>query len=224
MAGTQGVASGAAAVADGCPLCGDARPRPYAAVRGRHFLQCGVCQLVFVPGPEQLSIEQQHQRYLQHQNSAQHDGYRAHLDRLLQPLLARLPVAARGVDFGCGPGPVLAQLLEQHGHVMCVYDPFFAAIPAVLERSYDFVTCSEAIEHFAQPRREWQRLLGLLQPGGVLAIMTGLRDRVSDFAAWHYKNDPTHVNFYSRATFEWLAHRDGLTLELCDDPVVILRR
>jgi hypothetical protein len=100
---------------------------------------------------------------------------------------------------------------------------------------YDFVTCTEAIEHFARPMNEWTLLLSLLKPesgeevngalGGVLGIMTKLASHdEKTFANWWYKRDPTHVSFFSRETFTWLAERDALELTIIGDDVIILRK
>ena len=45
--------------------------------------------------------------------------------------------------------------------------------------------------------------------------MTRLVPDHEPFAQWYYKRDPTHVCFFSRTTFEWLADqwRTVLTLE-----------
>ncbi len=34
--------------------------------------------------------------------------------------------------------------------------------------------------------------------------MTELYNEKIEFESWYYKNDPTHVFFYQRATFEWI--------------------
>jgi len=44
------------------------------------------------------------------------------------------------------------------------------------------------------------------------------------FACWHYKYDPTHVTFFSRATFRYLAERDKLELEFIGNDVILLRK
>ena len=41
---------------------------------------------------------------------------------------------------------------------------------------------------------------------------------------WHYKNDQTHVVFFSRQTFEYLAERDKLDLEFIGNDVILLRK
>ncbi|MDA1381669.1 methyltransferase domain-containing protein [Plesiomonas shigelloides subsp. oncorhynchi] len=57
------------------------------------------------------------------------------------------------MDFGCGPGPLLAQMLEEAGFRMHKYDPYFHPERATLAREYDFVTCTEVAEHFMPPRK-----------------------------------------------------------------------
>ena len=59
-------------------------------------------------------------------------GYRRFLSKLADPLMARLAPGARGLDYGCGPGPALAAMLREAGHEVALYDPFFAPDPAPL--------------------------------------------------------------------------------------------
>ena len=115
-----------------------------------------------------------------------------------------LAAGAQGLDFGCGPGPLLAQMFTERGCVMETYDPIFQSrLPAGGAR-FDFVTLSEVAEHLFTPLADFRQLAGWLKPGGWLGIMTALTDQV-DFATWYYRRDPTHVVFYSRRSFEWLA-------------------
>jgi 2-polyprenyl-3-methyl-5-hydroxy-6-metoxy-1,4-benzoquinol methylase len=135
-----------------------------------------------------------------------------------------LPAGARGIDYGCGPGPTLSVMFAESGFSMVDYDPFFFAQGATLRDHYDFLTCSEAMEHFYTPALEWQRIQGLVRRGGWIGIMTARVDEVDDFSTWYYKEDPTHVCFYARETFLWLADRDGMDAEFHGSSVVLLRR
>ena len=63
-------------------------------------------------------------------------------------------------------------MLEEQGYRMSLYDPFFAPSPDALERRYDFITCTETVEHFYQPGKEFRRLDRLLRSGGWLGVMT----------------------------------------------------
>ncbi len=206
-----------------CPLCLRPEAGFFCADRRRAYFRCPRCDLVFVPRVCHLSREAEKRRYDQHRNDPRDVAYRAFLQRLATPLLARLAPGAEGLDYGSGPGPTLSLMLAERGHRTALYDVFYAPDTAVLARSYDFLTCSETMEHFADPRREWRRFLHLVRPGGWIAVMTRLRDAAGDFSAWYYKNDETHVAFYSRATFHYLARRDGLGLSFEGDSVVLLR-
>lgn len=207
-----------------CPLCRTAQSRLFARDKQRDYYCCDACQLVFVPPAFHLSPAAEKQRYDTHQNVATDPGYRDYLNRLAQPLLSLLPQPSHGLDYGSGPDSALIPLLEAQRHQMAIYDVYYANDPAVLEQRYDFVTCSEAIEHFNRPAQAWRQLWSLVRPGGWLAIMTQLRDEVDDFIGWYYKNDPTHIAFYSRPTFTWLAQRDGLQAHFYDHSVVLLQR
>jgi len=180
--------------------------------------------LINVPPRFHLTATEERRRYESHRNSPADQGYRLFLRQLMRPLLDYLTPGQQGLDFGCGPGPTLSQMLQEQGYPMSVYDPFFADDTRVLTRQYDFITCTEAIEHFTQPAREWRRLLDLLVQGGHLAVMTRFHCSVTDFSDWYYKNDPTHIHFYSQATFAWLAQRDHLQVSFAGDSVAIFTK
>jgi hypothetical protein len=44
------------------------------------------------------------------------------------------------------------------------------------------------------------------------------------FATWHYKNDPTHVCFFSVDTFHWLADLWRAKIEFIGNDVIILEK
>ena len=168
------------------------------------------------------------QEYDLHENSFEDEGYRKFLRKVLTPLSSFIKATSKaelcGLDFGCGPAPVLASMLTEEGVNMNTYDPFYAPNLQVLEREYDLVTCTEAIEHFHAPHVEWALFNELVASGGALAIMT---KRVLDktrFANWHYKNDITHVSFFSETTFQYLAERDGYDVSFPANDVVLLRK
>ncbi len=226
-----------------CPLCIATSVRLFFQDT-RDYYRCGKCQLVFVPPEQFLSAEQEKEVYDQHQNSPGNEGYRKFLSRLFEPLNDRLAPGSRGLDFGSGPGPTLSLMFEEAGHKVSIYDPFYApdgpfyapnGAPSAVAGTdvgentrkagpYDFITASEVVEHLHRPEAELNRLWNCLRPGGLLGIMT---KRVIDqdaFAHWHYKNDPTHVCFFSEETFEHLATRWQAKLTIVGDDVVLLAK
>ena len=107
---------------------------------------------------------------------------------------------------------------------MAVYDPIYAPQESVLKNRYDFIACSEVVEHFRMPGREFGNLWQLLEPGGWLGIMTKLVLDQQAFSRWHYKNDPTHISFFSRETFSCLAEHFSAGLEFVGSDVILLRK
>lgn len=207
-----------------CPLCAEQAVTFFYSDQKRDYHQCQHCQLVFVPDCYLLDHAAEKAQYDLHCNHPDDSGYRAFLGRLLLPLQACLHPQATGLDFGCGPGPVLAGLLSQQGFQMALFDPYYYPDEGVLQATYDFVTCTEVIEHVCDARQTWNRLSGLLNPGGWLGIMTKRVMSHEAFTKWHYKNDPTHVRFYSEDTFRWAARHWGMSLTFPASDVVLLQK
>jgi hypothetical protein len=196
-----------------CPLCADANATRILSANDRDFWRCAVCQLIFVPRAHHLSLDAELARYQTHQNDPNNAGYRVFLNRLLQHLTPRLPVGAHGLDYGSGPGPAISVMLAERGFHVTNYDPFFAPRVEALQRDYDFITCTETVEHFARPAEEFARFDGLLRSGGWLGVMTQMLESDGAFENWWYHRDPTHICFYRAATMEWIARRHGWRCE-----------
>ena len=211
-----------------CPLCRARCTYDDTAVfyrdRKRVYVRCACCDLIFVPPEYYLSPEREKAEYDLHDNQLDDPGYRRFLSRVFTPLTNRLAPAASGLDFGCGPGPALAAMLRERGFAVALYDVFYQPDRSVLNRQYNFITATEVVEHLHDPQQQLQCLWDCLAPGGILAIMTKLALDVNAFARWHYKNDPTHVCFFSRTTFEFLAERFSASLEFIADDVIFLTK
>ncbi len=207
-----------------CPLCMGIETSLYCADARRSYLQCETCKLVFVPPGWHLDERAEKAQYDLHQNDPYDAGYRLFLSRLMHPLANKLAPGARGLDFGCGPGPALARMLEEVGFEIAVYDRFYVPDESVFCDSYDFVTATEVVEHLRQPRRELDRLWALLSSRGWLGLMTKLVEGPDVFASWHYKNDPTHICFYSADTWGWWANQHDASLEIIGADVILLQR
>lgn len=207
-----------------CRVCLRNSLAPFLQKDGLNYLRCCQCQATLVSAAQLPSHQTQLQKYQQHQNDPLDARYREFLNRLAAPLLAVLPANQVGLDFGCGPGPALADMLSQAGHSMRLYDPFFFPDATVLDQQFDFVTCTEVAEHFHQPHAEFTRMVALLKPGGLLALMTSFQHDDSRFADWHYRRDPTHVTFYKQETFDFIAAEFSLTCKIPCKNVAFLRK
>ncbi len=208
----------------GCPLCQSVCTQFFHQDKKRTYRYCSVCWLVFVPSEFHLSVEDEKAEYDLHENSLNDVYYRRFLGRLFKPMQQRLPVAAKGLDFGCGPAPALANMFCEAGYKVALYDIFYQPDLAVLGRKYDFVSASEVFEHLAQPGEVIDQLWHCLTPGGCLGVMTKRWIDYGRFTRWHYKNDPTHIIFFHLNTFIWLAKRLSGFVTVCADDVVILQK
>ncbi len=200
-----------------CPLCLNSPARFLHKSDDRHgmreFYECPVCDLAYVPSRFHLPPDAEMERYLMHDNDPEDDGYRAFLARLwniLKPMLSR---GECGLDYGCGPGPALARMMREDGFRVEKYDLYFFPKPEPLTRVYDFITCTETVEHLRKPMEVFSLFDSILRPQGKLGIMTGMLEERSRFGDWYYQRDPTHLAFYTRRTMNWIAERMGWTVE-----------
>lgn len=207
-----------------CPLCDSPLLVDYHRDQNRDYKQCSQCQLVFVDRQYLLGPEQEKAEYDLHRNSVDDSGYRKFLSRLLLPMQLRLQPGAEGLEFGCGPGPVLSVMLADAGYKISVYDIYYYNDASVLAKGYDFITATEVVEHLYRPGQVLQQLWDLLPQGGYLGLMTKLLIDLDAFTTWHYKNDPTHVCFYSRACFKYIAEMLGADLSIIGNDVIILTK
>ena len=207
-----------------CPLCSSSKTQLYHADDTRQYRACTVCEFVFVPSVFHLSEIDEKSRYDQHNNDPNDANYRRFLSQVAQPLFQRLPKGVKGLDFGCGPGPTLSIMLEEQGYSVDLFDKFYAQNDVVFNCKYDFITATEVLEHLSQPAFELNRLCRMLNPGGTLWIMTEMLSANVNFADWYYKKDPSHIGFFSRKTFLYLANLWQIKLTIVSNRVVILEK
>lgn len=194
-----------------CPLCVAVCASVWSETTGIYG-HCRQCGLVSRDPATWLDAAAERAYYGTHENRVDDPGYRRFLAQLAEPLMAHLVPGASGLDYGCGAAPALAAMLGEAGFPTVGYDPFFAADETALAARYDFVTCTEVLEHMHDPLRDLARVDAMLVPGGLLGLMTELRPPMAEFSRWHYHRDPTHVGFHSQASLQWIAERFGWEL------------
>jgi len=214
----------AEAAPETCPVCRAPAPEPFIEIGAQRYWKCAQCEARFLDPAQHPAPETEHAHYLTHENDPADPRYRAFLSKLATPLLARLAPASSGLDYGCGPGPALAAMLSEAGHDMTLYDPFFHADEEALDRSYDFIACTEVIEHFHRPADEFDCIDALLRPDGWFGVMTGFQTGDARFADWHYRKDPTHVVFYREQTLHAVARARRWTCEFPCPDVALMRK
>jgi SAM-dependent methyltransferase len=207
-----------------CPLCGGTEIGFYHRDVVRQYHRCTTCKLVFVPEQFHVTLEREKSEYDLHENNCRDEGYLRFLSRFSKPFVQQLDAGKRGLDFGCGPAPALATLIEQHGYVVTLYDPMYKDDKSVLEKEYDFICATEVVEHFRDPGAEFAKIFTMLLPGGWLGMMTKMVRDEAAFKTWHYIRDPTHISFYSQETFIYLGRKYGATVHFVEDDVIFMEK
>lgn len=195
-------------------MCGSSHTDLFHRDKHREYAACTVCGIVFVPDRFVLSEVDEKKEYDLHENFNEDEGYRRFLMRAAAPLLECFPDCSgvRGLDFGCGPNPLLAKILRDSPYEFHVdiYDKYYFPNTVKFEdihRWYNFVVSTEVFEHLQSPLDVFVLLWGLLQTDGVLVIMTKRMLSFEKFVNWHYIRDPTHISFFSEKTFLWVGEQ-----------------
>ncbi len=204
-----------------CLLCGETAEvfsafieKAYGVHVDRLYWQCPNCRYLFLDPNLRLSPEREKARYQEHNNDPTDPGYRAFLGQVWHPLAERLNRGTVGLDYGCGPGSPLRGMAAEQGLQLFEYDPFFAPDDTVLDRAYDFLVCTEALEHFYHPYQDLRQWSRILRADAWIGIMTALLENPAQFTEWSYRKDPTHVGFFQPATLHWIADHFGWQLEI----------
>jgi 2-polyprenyl-3-methyl-5-hydroxy-6-metoxy-1,4-benzoquinol methylase len=207
-----------------CPLCESQTTKlRHTKPTGHKYFQCANCDLIFLPSDFHLTQEDEFNHYQTHNNDVFDPRYQAFVSPIVDYIKANIPTQNKGLDYGCGPGPVIAHLLKKHDYQIDLYDAYFTDNNS-LNPPYDFIFACEVIEHFNQPKAEFEKIFKLLKPGGELIIMTKLHNQQTNFASWYYHLDPTHISFYSHQTLKTLQSTHKGTITFCEKdqiPLVI---
>ena len=207
-----------------CNICRSNAASSFNTLDSKTYWSCNVCGCKYLDKLYFIDPVEEEQRYLEHNNSIKDNEYRAFLSRLSDPLKEKISPGSNGLDFGCGTGPALADMLTQDGFKVELYDPFFFPDEGALSKQYDFITCTETVEHFYDPFKEFNILNDLLKPGGWLGVMTSFLTSDEMFESWYYRRDPTHVSFYCEKTFQVIASQRNWKCEIKSKDVVLLQK
>ncbi len=207
-----------------CPLCKSINISKFYKEKSREYLRCLSCDFVFVPRIYHLSDIEEKFRYDTHNNDPNDQRYRNFLTQILKPLLERISEKSSGLDFGSGPGPTLSLMLEECGHTMDLYDKYYCDDGSVFEKKYDFITATEVIEHLTEPLQEIRRLNAMLESKGYLAVMTQILTPQIDFGSWYYKNDPSHIGFFTEKSLRFIANYLRVEIFFISERVIFFQK
>lgn len=206
-----------------CPCCNQKLQNPqYVGLHQRDFYKCSFCKLISVNQRFLPDNFKEKVRYQHHNNLSSDLNYVAWLARIINPMITYITADMKGLDYGCGPNPVLSELLTELSFTCCNFDPFFFSKLEI--KKYDYIFCTEVVEHFHAVREEWERMLSHLKPNGHLAVMTQTWSDETDFNTWYYVRDITHTSFYHLDTMTFLADDFKLKLLYSDGKSVFIFR
>lgn len=172
-----------------------------------------------------MSRSDEKREYDLHKNDINDIRYREFLARLASPLLEIIGGHQMvGLDFGCGPAPALADILQQAGQRVEVFDPFYFPDVDLLNRRYGFICATEVVEHLRNPAETFSSLFKMLPKGGLLGVMTKLVESREVFKTWHYIRDKTHICFYHQESFRYIAGAFSADIVYLQKDVVILQK
>lgn len=207
-----------------CHLCNLRENSFYSRDKKREYFRCNNCKTIFVPPKYHLALNEEKERYSKHTNSNTEPGYINFLKRITVPVTKNIKKGSTGLDFGCGPGPILKNIFNSMGYTIEEYDLYFKKDDSMLLKKWDFIITTEVVEHLKEPFNVINSLWDLIKPGGILAIMTNLYREDIDFKSWYYKGDPTHIQFFCKESFLWLKDKISANVEFIDKDIIILKK
>ncbi len=198
-----------------CKICGSETRELYDTQMKDCYHVCPVCQYIFLDNGGYVSGEDEKERYLEHNNSYENQGYRTFLEDFLEQ--AVFPYGenfVRALDFGSGPEPVLSRIMrEKYGIKTDIYDLHFSPERVHIDKKYDLIVATEVLEHLKDPVEILKELSACLYKGGLLSVMTLFHYNNDEaFLGWHYRRDKTHIGFFTAKTLEVLGRKANLSL------------
>lgn len=210
-----------------CKICSSPTRELRDEKKSISYFRCVACDFIALDEACIIDPQSERKHYEKHNNSFACDGYvrmfETFIEEAICPYESRIETA---LDFGCGRGPVLAELLRQRGMEVDLYDLYFYPDKLYREKSYDLITATEVFEHLSDPMGVVEELAGALNQGGYLIVMTQFPSKSDEaFLDWWYRRDVTHISFFSPRSFAIMASTVGLeVLKQLNDNVVVFHK
>lgn len=229
-----------------CILCSANGPfRPRGAKDGYGIEECpscGLVQLVPTPTPETLRALYEEESYFGGEGSgySQYESQEAeYLATFREDVrrIAEFTPTGRILEVGCGYGYFLKAALDagydaygvdlspsavkfaEERYPGRVYCGFVEEIPEIQSEKYDVIFASHLIEHVTDPAAFLHTASGLLNPGGLVVMVTpnigSLLSRVSG-SRWVSFKIPEHVSYYDHKTMTELLRRTSFDVTAID--------
>ncbi len=198
-----------------CNICSSSTDIITDSKNNTEYHSCSNCDFIFLDPLKRIPPENEKERYLKHNNSIDNSGYVSMLEDFITACITPLSYKIENIlDFGCGPDPVLASLLTNKRYTVDTYDKYFFPAKTFQGKKYALITLVEVIEHLPDPLETITALRNQLKPEGLIAIMTLFRRTEDNFLNWWYRQDPTHISFFSHKTIRHLATILGMQCKI----------
>jgi len=210
-----------------CSLCNSDIKDQIIDNQRKKYTICNNCGLILLDKEFYVSPEAEKQRYMLHENNTDNKGYIDYLNKIISSSLTPfLKPGGRLFDYGCGPEKSWAGILKEIGFHVSTYDPYFDNNKDWVDKYFDAVTAIEVFEHMITPKIDLENISRCLRTGSLLIVRTMLHNNNSeDFIKWWYKDDPTHVSFYSETTINYICNRwDFELMQIKNQCEIVLKK
>ena len=195
-----------------CKVCNSATSNIRENKNNLNYYRCQHCGFIYLDDTHIVDSQIEKKHYDKHENSFESLGYvkmfEQFIDKAIDPYIENIESA---LEFGCGSGPVLAELLRRKGLEVDQYDLYYFPKKVYEGKRYDLITSTEVFEHLKEPTDILKTLANSVNNMGYIIIMTQFPptdDR--DFLNWWYRRDITHISFFTPKSFEIMGKSVGL--------------
>jgi len=186
-----------------CKICNSKTSSFRVIKSNKLYHKCINCDFIWLDDNFIVSNQIEMERYNLHENTIENTGYVNFFKNFINFAVTPYKEQVKTIlDYGCGTEPVLAELLKNEGYKVNYYDLYFHK-NEYKNKNYDMVLSTEVIEHTKSPLKIIKDLLSVITNDGILAIMTLFTPpKEQDFNTWWYKDDITHISFFTENTFK----------------------
>ena len=199
-----------------CKICNSKTREIFHEKFNIKYFQCLDCQFIFKDEKSIISPEEELAIYNRHNNSIDDPRYVAYFkDFIDKAIIPYCPRAESVLDFGSGPSPVLAMILERdYGFKKIdIYDLFYSPEKVYKNKKYKLIVSTELVEHLKDPLAYFFKFKELLQENGFLCIMTLFHpNNDNKFKSWRYIGDKSHISFFNTKSINKIAEIVGLDI------------
>ena len=190
---------------DICSVCKSCDLKLFSIYDKLIYWECKTCGAKILDSKCYINYNDEKKHYLKHNNLITDTNHKNFLLKLIKPVKDKISTSDIGLDYGCGYAPIVAYILKSYGFKVELYDPLFFPNKEIFLKKYKFITCSEVVEHFFNPYDEFDKINNLLDNNSWFGVMTTFLPKDDLFENWYYRRDPTHVVFYKKETFQYIA-------------------